>query len=60
MTILFNILVLLLLLSCAIWAVDLLPLPPPVHVILRIVLGVAVLLWALRAMGVWSEGHTLL
>jgi len=58
MMILIDILVLMLLVGCAIWVVDMMPLPPPIKMVARVILGIAALLWLLNALGL-LRGHAL-
>lgn len=54
MALLINIVVFLLLIGCVIWVVDMLPLPPPINTVVRVILLLATLVWVLRAFGLFD------
>lgn len=51
MDLLINLLILVVLLYCLIWAVDLVPLPTPIRLIIRAILAIVVIIWMLRLVG---------
>jgi len=51
---LLDVVVLLVLIGAAIWLIEAMPLPPPLKIGARVVLGVAGLVCVLRILGVWS------
>jgi len=54
---LITVLVLFAILGCAIWLVDMIPMPPQLKIVARVILGLIGLVWRLRSFGLLTGHH---